>query len=144
GGVRLNLIPQDGGNSLKTYFFFSFANSSMQGNNFTQELKDRGLGTPDSLKQYLDVNPAVGGPILRDKLWFHTTARINHAFSYLPLFFNKNAGNPNAWTYDPDTSRPASNDYSIGNTNTRVTWQVTPKHKIGVTYDLSKNCDCPR
>ena len=32
----------------------------------------------------------------------------------LPVRFNLNAGNPNAWTYEPDMTRePAGNDYTL-------------------------------
>jgi hypothetical protein len=144
GGLRINLIPREGGNTFQGTFFGSFANSSMQGDNFSQDLKDRGLRTPDSLKEILDVNPAFGGPIMQDKLWFHGTVRYSRAFSYVPTFFNKNAGNPNVWTYEPDTSRPASNENTIRNGNVRVTWQANPKHKFGFAADISRICDCPR
>jgi hypothetical protein len=145
GGVRINLIPKDGGNTFESSFLFAFANSSMQGDNFTQEVRDRGLSTPDSLRQFMDVNPAVGGPILRDKLWFHTTYRYNRVQNYGSVFFNKNAGNPSSWTYEPDTAAgPAGNEYYIKNSNNRLTWQAFPKLKLAFMYDTSSNCDCPR
>jgi hypothetical protein len=50
GGVRMNLIPREGGNTFRGYFYGAFANSSMQASNFTPDLKARGLGTPNSLK----------------------------------------------------------------------------------------------
>ncbi len=144
GGLRMNMIPRDGGNVFRGYFLASFANNTMQGDNFTQDLRDRGLGTPDAIKRLWDFNPAFGGPLKRDKIWFHTTMRLTGAASYASLFHNKNAGNPNAWTYEPDTSRPAFNDHTIRNANVRVTWQATPKHKLALSYDPSYICDCPR
>jgi hypothetical protein len=144
GGVRMNLIPRDGGNTFSGSFLTAFANNSMAGDNFTDELKERGLGTPNSVKQLADVNPALGGPILRDKVWFHAAARYTRAFNYVPMFFNKNAGNPNAWTYEPDTSRPASDENTIRNFNVRLTWQATPRNKFAFTYDPTRICDCPR
>jgi len=144
GGLRMNLIPRDGGNTFRGYFYSAFANDSMQWDNFTQDLKDRGLGTPDSLKQIRDVNPAFGGPIKRDTVWFHAAARHNRAFSYVPMFFNKNVGDPNAWTYEADTSRPAGNENTIRNFNARITWQVTRRNKLAATFDPSRICDCPR
>ena len=144
GGVRINIIPRDGGNTLNGYFLGTFANASMAGNNFTQALKDRGLNTPDSLKQLMDINPSVGGPIKRDTIWFNASARYARAWSFAPVFFNKNAGNPNVWTYEPDLSRgPAWNENTVKNFNARLTWQATPKHKFAFTYDPSEICDCP-
>jgi hypothetical protein len=144
-GVRMNLIPRDGGNSFSGSSFIAFANDSMQGTNFTQELKDRGLSTPDSVKQLLDLNPTFGGPIRQNRLWFHSTARYTRAWNYAAIFYNKNAGDANAWTYEPDLSRdPASNENTIQHFNGRVTWQATAKNKVAVTYDVSDVCDCPR
>ncbi len=59
-----------------------------------------GLSTPDAIKRLWDFNPAFGGPIKRDKVWFHSTMRLTGAASYASLFHNKNAGNPNVWTYE--------------------------------------------
>ena len=143
GGVRINLIPRDGGNTFRTFFFASLANDAMQGNNVSQELKDRGLREPDSLRLLVDVNPAIGGPIKRDRLWFHTTARYNFVSQYAPMYFNKNTGNPNAWTYEPDLARGRStNDTTLKNSDTRLTFQATPKNKFGFTFDTSRLCDC--
>jgi hypothetical protein len=145
GGVRMNLIPRDGGNTMRGYFVGAFANHDMQGNNFTQDLKDRGLRTPDSVRKLWDFNPAFGGPIRQNQIWFHTTARYSGTQNGVPVLFNKNAGNPNVWTYEPDTSREAAWTENVWkNGNARVTWQATRKHKFAVNYDWSSNCDCPR
>src|SRR5215510_7679940 len=48
-GVILNVIPRDGGNSFSGTFFMSGANGSMQGSNYTQELQDAGLRSPQEL-----------------------------------------------------------------------------------------------
>jgi hypothetical protein len=68
-----------------------------------------------------------------------------HIGSYAPIFFNKNAGNPNAWTYEADTSRePAFNDSLFRGGNARLTWQASQKHKLAVSYDYQNQCNCPR
>jgi len=145
GGVRVNIIPRDGGNTFSGTSFFAFANKSTAGHNLTQSLQDRGLRTPDSLKQILDVNPGFGGPLKRDKIWFNAAARYARAWNYVPTFFNKNAGNANVWTYEPDLARgAASNEGTIRNFTGRLTWQATQKHKFGFTYDPSYSCECPR
>lgn len=145
GGVRINFIPRDGGNTFSGSFLTSFANKSMAGNNFTQELKDAGLPTPNTVKQLVDVNPSFGGPIKRDMVWFYAAARYNRAFNYASVYFNKNAGNPNAWTYEPDLSREAAaTENEIKNFSGRVTWQASPRNKLAAMYDTSRVCDCPR
>src|SRR6266853_1198767 len=49
GGLRINFIPKDGGNTFGNSTFFSFGNQSMQGNNYTDALKAAGLATPTQI-----------------------------------------------------------------------------------------------
>ena len=63
GGVRINIIPREGGNQFKGTLFATGANSSFQADNYTDELQDRGLRTPNSVKMNYDINPGVGGPL---------------------------------------------------------------------------------
>ena len=137
GGVRINLIPKDGGNTFSGDFFASGTNNSMQGSNYSQALKDLGLKTPDEIKKIWDINPSFGGPFRKDKVWFYFTARHTGNIT-LPadIFFNKNAGDPNAWTYvpDPNRGRPENKDV-FEDAQLRVTWQANQKNKFAVSYD---------
>ena len=143
GGTRFNLIPRDGGNSFSGVVFGSIITEGMQGDNYTQELKDRGLATPDKIKQLVDINPGFGGPIMRDRLWFYSTYRYKTVNTYPPgIFYNRNANNPNLWTYEPDTSRRPSNDVDAMDAQLRITWQATPKHKLGFHWNEATNCLC--
>jgi hypothetical protein len=145
GGVRMNLIPREGGNTFRGMMYFGYAHESMEGTNIDQELINKGLRTPNSLKQYRDINPSFGGPIKRDAVWFHATVRHLHIGSFAPIYYNKNAGNPNAWTYEADTSQdPAFNDSLFRGGNARVTWQATQQHKLALSYDYQNQCNCPR
>ena len=145
GGVRINFIPKDGGNQFSGSFLGAFANDSMAANNVTPALRAAGLGDPNTVKQLLDINPALGGPIVQDRLWFHATGRYSRAFNFVPVRFNKNAGDPTKFTYEPDLSRdPASTENTITNFDVRVTWQINPTNKLAVYYDPTNLCDCPR
>ena len=53
GGIRINFIPKDGGNTFGNSTFFTFANQSMQGNNYTDALKAAGLADADPDRQHL-------------------------------------------------------------------------------------------
>jgi hypothetical protein len=143
GGVRINMIPRDGGNTFAGSFYNAFANSSMEGNNLTQELRDQGLPAPNSLKRFWDIYGSLGGPIKRDTLWFHVAPRHNVSKLWVPMFINRNAGNPNAWTPDLDPSQPVSRDYIWSGANMRLTWQATPRNKVAVAMDYSDFCHCP-
>ena len=63
GGVRINIIPREGGNTFNGTFFSSIATGAMQANNLTDELRSQGLRTPDAVRKLWDVNPGFGGPM---------------------------------------------------------------------------------
>jgi len=143
GGVRINIIPREGGNTFNGTFFASIATGAMQANNLTEELKAQGLRTPDAVKKLWDVNPGFGGPLRKDKVWFYVSALSSGSqLDVADMFFNKNANNPRAWTYEPDLSRPAFKDTHYQGGDVRVTWQVNPQHKIGFLAAEQTGCTC--
>jgi hypothetical protein len=136
GGLRINMVPREGGNVFKGSFFGTGVNSSFQANNYTQDLKDRGLTTPNSLYRMWDVNTAGGGPLVKNSLWFYTSFRWQANKNYVAgVFANLNAGNPNAWTYVPDTSQQGIFQIAQTNQNGRVTWQANERNKFSVYYE---------
>ena len=144
GGVQTNIIPRDGGNAFRVSFFASATTEDLQGTNDSQELRDRGLRTPNRIKETYDVNPSLGGPILRSRIWFYTSGRWVRNANYVGgMFYNRNALNPAAWTYEPDLAQPAFGDASQPSRSVRVTWQATPKNKISGFYDSQNRCQCP-
>jgi hypothetical protein len=145
GGVQINLIPREGGNTVRGTNIVSFANEDMQGSNLSEDLVARGLRTPNSIKKNWDVNPAVGGPIRRDKIWFFFSGRYNGADNYVGgALRNANEGNASVWTYQADPSRRVVNTNTWKNAAARVTWQANPKHKLAFASDWSDGCQCPR
>ena len=144
GGVRVNFVPRDGGNTFAGSVFATYSNSSLQGNNYTQRLKDRGLSTPDSVEKIWDFTPAFGGPLMRDRLWFWSAGMHSGANSGVAgMFENRNAFNPNLWTYEADPGKPAQNKGHWWNAQMRTTWQAAPSHKVAFTYDQQAHCRCP-
>jgi hypothetical protein len=157
GGVRMNYIPRDGGNTFKGLYFMSFANSSMQANNYStladdpiNSLQARGLRVnPNLLKRVYDYNPGFGGPIMKDKLWFFATARWTAAENFvaqnypnknfIPGVTPTNLFNDTTLTYAPDTDADLNTSFGGGGRfkeqTLRVSWQVTPKNKISGYYN---------
>jgi hypothetical protein len=144
GGVRINFIAKDGGNRFSGSVMGNFANSSMQGDNFTDRLQQRGLTTPGNIEKNWDFNPGFGGPLKKDRAWFYLSGRSQGANTFAPgQFYNKNANNLTAWTYVPDTARPAINNRKWADYNARVTIQAGAKNKFGFLYNIQSNCFCP-
>ncbi len=143
GGVRTNYTLREGGNRFNGVVFGAYAPGKLQADNLTDSLRARGLGTPNSIKTNWDINPAFGGPILKDKIWFFGAARYNVTADYVAgLFWNKNANVQNAWAYEPDTSRRVWNEARQPDTQLRMSWQATPRQKIGLTWYDTTYCFC--
>ena len=144
GGPVINVVPKTGGNSFSGSGFAAGANGSMQGSNFDDALLAAGLREPGKLKKLWETNGAIGGPIKKDKLWFFLTGRYQGTERYVAgMYYNKNAGNPNAWTYDPDFSRQAISDGVWNGTTLRTTWQISSRQKLNLFWDeqdMCRNC----
>ena len=141
----MNLIPRQGGNTLKGSFFGTAVNDKFQSNNYTPALAAQGLRTPDAIKLNYDVNPSVGGPVLRDRLWFYSSARFLANKNYVAgVVGNLNAGNPDAWTYVPDPSQRGVYSLTQETVNVRLTWQAGARNKLSGFYDNQARCWCKR
>ncbi|MGE3844120.1 MAG: carboxypeptidase regulatory-like domain-containing protein, partial [Vicinamibacterales bacterium] len=142
GGVRVNVIPKEGGNRFSGTVFVGGTSSAFQGNNLTSELKARGLLTDTGIRKLWDYNPGFGGPILRDRLWFYGAFRYNGENTNGGSFQNANAGNPARWDYIAST-KPSQIWHEQQSANIRFTWQINPKNKVSAFYDHQSRCSCP-
>ena len=122
GGVRMNLVPRDGGNRLSNSSFVGWAGESTQADNVTPELRALGVSSGDRVKRLWDVSSAIGGPIRKDRLWYFGAFRT--------------VGNQNAVanSFMPDGS-PGIFDQSVLNLTARATWQVNGKNRITAYND---------
>lgn len=132
-GIRSNVIPKEGGNTLKGSFFGTFTNNHLQSVNLTDELKASGLASVDRVNLIYDINPALGGPIKKDRLWFFGSVRSWKTDQNIAgMFYNLNP--PGSHSYTADLSRPAFEGDRDGNQSLRLTWRVSPRHKITIQH----------
>ena len=142
GGPALNIVPKEGGNTVRGSFYAAGVTEGMIGSNYTDELRTRGLTTPGETRKVWDFNLGVGGPIKSDRVWFFGTYRDEGSERSVPgMFANANAGDPTKWTYVADRSRPAVNAASYRMMSMRITAQATPKNKFAVFWDEQKPCE---
>jgi hypothetical protein len=143
GGVRMNIIPREGGNTFSGSFFATGTSEDLQSDNISQELRDRGLISTSSVKSNWEVNPAFGGPLLRDRLWFFASGRSSAVNNYIPgAVANANAGVAGSYAFAPDTSYRGSRDTLWRNANARLTWQANAKNKLSLFVDAQDRCSC--
>jgi hypothetical protein len=142
GGTQMNIVPKTGGNTFSGSFFLSTAGEWSQGSNVDEELEAQGVTNPNALVKNWDVSASLGGPIMRDRMWFFGTYRDFGAHQVIPgAFWNKNTGDPTKWNYEPDESISARGANARTITALRLTTQVGQKHKIGVFFDNQLACD---
>jgi hypothetical protein len=84
GGANINVVPKSGGNQLKGEAIYSLTGKGYASwltpgasNQITPELRAQGVTDPTLQKLY-DVNANVGGPVLKDRLWYFGSVRQYH------------------------------------------------------------------
>jgi len=140
GGVRLNMIPKEGGNRYNGAFFGAWSDGAWQADNLSQSLQDRGLSAPDRIAKIYDFNFSLGGPLKKDTLWFFTSARRWGVDAPIADTYYTPTGTNYSKTYPLCTSHAIAceqgiDDQHIKSAMLRLTWQVTPKNKFGVYFD---------
>jgi len=142
GGVKINMIPKEGGNRFSGSLFQGYESSSLQTNNLSSRLSGLGVKSVDKIGTYDDTNATVGGPIAKDRLWYFGSVR----------FFTVNK--PIGSTYVSDGTRAgiiACANALVGRGGTlcpqgedpnhqysglaRFTWQASPRNKLSGYYD---------
>src|SRR5262249_15155828 len=94
----------------------------------------------NTVKKIYDYGLGVGGPIVRDKLWFYEANRrwgsqansANNYFNQSPVFYQ----------YQPDKSRPAYGDSYVWDVGGPITRQITDKQKLASDLPYQQSCEC--
>ncbi len=122
GGVQINMVPHDGGNTFHGSVFSTAANGSMQANNLDADLVALGFKAANRVDSVYDVNATLGGPVLRDRLWFFGTFRRWSSNNFLGNTFTS-------------TGAQAIDDQHISDATLRLTWQASKRNKVSLHYD---------
>ncbi len=124
GGVQINMIPHDGGNTFHGGAFATGGNDSMQADNLSQDLVALGFKIQNRVQSVYDLNFTLGGPVLRDRLWFFGTFRRWSANNFLGNTFTS-------------TGEQAVDDQHLTDATIRLTYQATRNNKFSFHYDRS-------
>jgi len=122
GGVRLNMIPREGGNRFSGSFSTAYRPGEWQAENITQRHLDRGLKVGNTTDRIIDYTFGQGGPIKKDRLWFFGSARYFSVNNFI------------AGTSFDDGSQ-GIDDQFIKSANLRLTYQMTQKVKFSGYFD---------
>ena len=114
------MIPKDGGNKLHGDLFLGWVNSRFVGSNVDQKLVARGLSGQSAVDKIQDFDGSLGGPFIKNKLWFLLSGRKQQTYQASPLCVEN--GNPCI-----DRSRIYTGQF-------RLTYQMNAKNKFSVMW----------
>ena len=132
-GLRLNLIPKEGGNVFSTVVSGMYSHEDMHSANLNDRSRESGIMTTAKIRYMYDANGTVGGPIKRDSVWFMVNTRFAGMERLNPgLYFNATQGTP---LYTPDFDRPSYTHDVLKSVGGRITWQASPRNKLSAYAD---------
>lgn len=117
-GAQVNFVVKSGGNQFHGDFYQDYENGNFQGHNINQTQLDQGAGVGTRITSYHDTNGTVGGPILKDKLWFFSAVRYQYISTTITGFPVQN----------PGTGPPFYT--ALSNATYKLTYQINDKNKI--------------
>ena len=142
GGPTMTIVPKTGGNTIKGTFYAAGVSNGMVSSNYSSDLQAAGLSVPGELLKLWDFSVGVGGPILKDRLWYFGNVRNEGSHRSVPgMYANRNAGDPARRTYDPDLTRQSVSPSAYQIQNLRLTVQATPRNKVGLFWDEQIPCN---
>ena len=141
GGPSINIVPKSGGNQFRGLGFYSTSGDWAVSNNIDARLQTLGITQPPTLRKNWDSNGSMGGPILRDRLWFFANVRNwGNAAVVSDIYANRYAGDASHWDYaenrDIESRTAESRQIYAG----RVTAQLTPRNRVTFSHDYQRRC----
>ena len=121
GGVRINMIPKDGANTLFGALYAGGTPEKWQSLNIDDGLRARGIKAPNGVQHIQDGNLSVGGPIKKNRLWFFDSVR----------HISVNEKVTNAFYKD---GSPAIVDQYVRSVLQRLTYQASPRNKFSAYF----------
>jgi hypothetical protein len=150
GGMRINMVPKDGGNQFRGVVFGNVSPESWVSDNckspgigqactrpnLAGDLtynKNNALTNVGTITKNYDFNAGVGGPIARDRVWWYGTFRYLGVNKTVADSFYNAESNP--FKYTADFGRPGIDDGHIRSVAVRATAQAGQRNKFSYYHD---------
>ena len=124
-GVLLNMVPRSGTNLFRGTSSLYVGNDSIQSDNVDADLRGRGVDRASNLKSYFDGGFDLGGPLMRDKLWFWGAFRYQEIERFV-------TGTRNA-----DGTFPIDRTF-LWYPTAKVNYQVTKAHNAWAYFNMQQ------
>ena len=133
--MRINVIPREGGNLFRGGVSLQGHPAAWVSDNITDELRAKGFTAGNSRGRSYDGNGTLGGPILRDRVWFFGSYR-QFGERLLPAntYADDSLTSANWFVANQDLPQ-AVDDSTVYSTSLRLTAQLTPRNKLTAYYD---------
>jgi hypothetical protein len=126
-GVTLSFVIKSGSNQLHGMYLGAWQDGAFQSNNVTQELRDAGFNPGNNkFTRYNDVSLDLGGPILRDKLWFYGAYGYNYSGLFIPGFISL------------ETGEQVEYFTRLDNPTLKLTYQISQNNKLEVSQQFNR------
>ena len=118
-GVTMNLVVKSGGNQFHGTGSANYQSGDFQWNNVDDALRKRGYapGT-NKFTSLQDYYGEIGGPIMKNKLWFYVSHRDSWSGNFIPGFIALSDGQQKEFYT------------KLQNPTGKFTWQVTQNNKF--------------
>ncbi len=126
-GVAINLVTKSGGNNFHGSSRLFVVDNNLQGDNISAELQAQGAGSGNPIKNIKDYGAEIGGPIVRNKMWFWGAAGYND-IEVGVVGFVRPGGDPNN-PEDLNTDLTTLKTY-----NAKLQYQWSAPHKSSFLY----------
>jgi hypothetical protein len=126
-GLTMNLIVKSGSNTLRGSGTIGYQNGDMQSKNISQELLDKGYAPGvNKFTSLKDFYGEVGGPIVKDRLWYYASHRDASSGNFIPGFIRL-------------SDREQVEFYTkLQDPTAKITYQMTQNNKIEGMFQVGR------
>ena len=124
-GMLLNIVPKSGANRMSGTVSAYYGNDSIQADNVDDALRARNVNRASNLHKYFDGGFDLGGPIVRDKIWFWGGYRYQEVENFI------------TGTLNADGSFPIDRTY-LWYPSGKVNWQPAKSHNVSGYFNMAQ------
>lgn len=126
-GVYLRMIVKSGGNTFSGRYEAQGQHHRFQSNNLSKELRAQGVSVGDAALHSAEFTGDLGGPLVRDKLWFYTALRYQDS-DQTTLGFVRERGPDGVYGTADDV--PMTRPATLDNETVKFTYQAARNYKL--------------